>query len=101
MSEVKEVKRTEETEVKTNNQSVEKKGKSKKKKANAFVRFFKWIGTKCKEMWLELKNVTWPSLPKVVKQTGVVLGVILVFLILVTAIEAGFTGLHSLLFSGK
>lgn len=66
-----------------------KKQANKNKKPNAFVRFFKGIGKKCKEVFSELKKVTWPSFPKVVKQTGVVLGVILVFLIFVTAADLG------------
>lgn len=66
------------------------KNTKKNKKPNVFVRFFRWFGKKMKEMWSELKNVTWPKMPKVIKQTGVVLGVILVFLILITAIDAGF-----------
>lgn len=66
-----------------------KKQANKNKKPNAFVRFFKGIGKKCKEVFSELKKVTWPTFPKVVKQTGVVLGVILVFLIFVTAADLG------------
>ncbi len=66
-----------------------KKQANKNKKPNAFVRFFRWIGRKCKEIFSELKKVTWPTFPKVVKQTGVVLGVILVFLIFVTAVDLG------------
>lgn len=66
------------------------KNTKKNKKPNVFVRFFRWFGKKMKEMWSELKNVTWPKMPKVIKQTGVVLGVILIFLILITAIDAGF-----------
>lgn len=83
MSEVNEVKKTQKS--------------NKNKKPNAFVRFFRSIGRKAKEIWSELKNVTWPKMPKVVKQTGVVLGVILVFLILITAIDAGLGGLYRLL----
>lgn len=87
MSEVKETKKS----VKANEP---KKGKNKK--PNAFVRFFKWIGKKAKEMWSELKNVTWPKMPNVVKQTGIVLGVILIFLILVTGIDYGLQALLTL-----
>lgn len=66
-----------------------KKQANKNKKPSAFVRFFRWIGRKGKEIFSELKKVTWPTFPKVVKQTGVVLGVILVFLIFVTAVDLG------------
>lgn len=37
------------------------------------------VGKKVKESFSELKKVTWPTFPKVVKQTGVVLGVVVFF----------------------
>ncbi len=52
--------------------------KKNKKKGNGF---FAKLGRKLKEMWSELKLVSWPTLPKVVKQTGVVLVVVLAFLV--------------------
>lgn len=85
------------SEVKTEKTVVEKNKSKKNKKPNAFVRFFRWFGKKMKEMGSELKNVTWPKMPKVIKQTGVVLGVILIFLILITAIDAGLSELLRLL----
>lgn len=69
----------------------------KAKKPNGFVRFFKNIGKKIKETFSELKKVTWPDFPKVVKQTGVVLGVVLAFLVLVTVIDFGFQELLKLI----
>lgn len=69
--------------------SEEKKVVNKTKKPGAFKRFFINLGRKCKEMFLEVKHVTWPKIPVVIKQTGVVLGVILVFLIFVTAVDFG------------
>ena len=78
--------------------SEEKKvNKKNNKKPNAFARFFINLGKKCKDMFSEIKNVTWPKLPLVVKQTGVVLGVILLFLIFVTAVDAGLNALLSLI----
>ncbi len=53
------------------------------KKPNIFVR----MGRKLKETFSELKRVTWPSFPKVLKSTGVVLVVVLVFLVAVTGIN--------------
>ena len=53
------------------------------KKPNIFVR----MGRKLKETFSELKRVTWPSYPKVLKSTGVVLVVVLVFLVAVTGIN--------------
>ena len=50
--------------------------KKKDKKPNGFVRFFKGLGKRFKDTFAELKKVTWPTFPKVMKQTGVVLGVV-------------------------
>lgn len=55
------------------------------KKPNIFVR----MGRRLKETFSELKRVTWPSLPKVVRGTCVVLVVVVVFLVLVTGINYG------------
>ena len=70
-----------------------KKVKPKNKKPNVFVR----IGRKLKEVFSEIKKVSWPSFGKVVKQTGVVIGVVLIFVILITAIDFGLTNLLKLL----
>ena len=59
------------------------------KKPNIFVR----IGKKFKETFSELKRVTWPSFPKVVKSTCVVLVVVLAFTVLVTGINYGLQAL--------
>ena len=61
------------------------KNDNKVKKPNIFVR----MGRKLKETFSELKRVTWPSFPKVVKATCVVLVVVLVFLVVATAINFG------------
>ena len=55
------------------------------KKPNFFVR----MGKKLKETFSELKRVTWPTFPKAVKSTCVVLGVVLVFLVVLTGINYG------------
>lgn len=78
----------------------DRKKANKNKKPNAFVRFFKSIGRKFKEVFSELKKVTWPKFSKVVKQTGIVLGIILVFLVLVTAFDYGFQALLKLVTNG-
>ena len=62
------------------------------KKPNIFVR----IGRKLKETFSELKRVTWPTFPKVLKSTGVVLVVVLVFLVVVTGINFGLQALLDL-----
>ena len=68
------------------------KSKTAVKKPNIFVR----MGRKCKEVFSELKRVTWPSFPKVLKSTGVVLAVVVVFLVVVTAINYGLDALLTL-----
>ena len=59
------------------------------KKPNIFVR----AGRKLKETFSELKRVTWPTFPKVVKTTCVVLVVVVVFTVIVTGINYGLQAL--------
>lgn len=66
--------------------------KSEAKKPNIFVR----MGAKLKEVFSELKRVTWPTFPKVVKSTGVVLVIVIAFLVVVTAINYGLDALLTL-----
>ena len=58
--------------------------KQKNKKPNIFRR----MGAKIKEVFSELKRVTWPSFFTVLKMTGVVLVIILAFLIVVTGVDS-------------
>ncbi len=67
--------------------------KSKKKKPNWFRR----VGAKFKETFSELKRVTWPKFPTVLKTTGVVLVVVLAFLVATTAVDSLLGWLLSLL----
>lgn len=67
--------------------------KNEAKKPNIFVR----MGKKLKETFSELKRVTWPTFPKVVKSTCVVLLVVVVFLLVVTGINQLFQYLLELL----
>ena len=69
------------------------KAKSAEKKPNIFIR----IGRKFREVFSELKKVTWPSFGKVVKSTGVVLAVVVFFLVVFTAINYGLNTLLGLL----
>ena len=66
-------------------------------KDNKFVAFFKRIGTGCKGIISELKKVSWPTFGKVMAQTGVVLVVVLFFLVVIGAFDAGLTALLKLL----
>ena len=65
------------------------------KKPNIFVR----MGRKIKETFSELKRVTWPTFPKVVKSTCVVIVVVVVFLVVVTGINYGLQELLNLITS--
>lgn len=69
------------------------KKKDKKKAPNIFVRF----GKKIKEIFSELKRVNWPTFDKIAKSTGVVLVVVLIFIVVVTAIDSGLSALLKLL----
>lgn len=75
----------------------EKKAKVEEKKPNVFVRFGKWVKTKFSGMVSELKKVTWPKFGTVVKSTGVVLVVVLIFLIVVTGFDTGLNALLQLI----
>lgn len=63
---------------------VEKKVK-KNKKPNIFKRMW----GKIKEIFSELKKVTWPSFSTVVKQLGCVLGIVLVVLAIIMLMDLG------------
>lgn len=67
--------------------------KETEKKPNVFVR----MGRKIKEVFSELKRVSWPSFGKVVKATCVVLVVVLIFTVVVTGINFGLQKLLELL----
>lgn len=69
------------------------KAKTAVKKPNIFVR----IGRKFKEVFSELKKVTWPTFGKVVKATGVVIAVVVSFLIVFTAVNYGLNELLGLI----
>ena len=69
------------------------KAKTAVKKPNLFVR----MGRKLKEVFSEIKKVSWPSFGKVIKSTGVVIAVIVVFLIVLTGINYGLNSLLGLI----
>ncbi len=72
-----------------------KKDKKKSGKPNIFVR----IGRFFKEMFSELKKVSWPDAKKVFTQLGVVLLVVVIFLIIISAFDFGAAELLRLLVS--
>lgn len=54
------------------------------------------LGKRIKDVFSELKRVTWPTFPKVVKATCVVLVVVLIFTVIVTGINFGLQALLDL-----
>ncbi|MBE5733936.1 MAG: preprotein translocase subunit SecE [Clostridiales bacterium] len=78
---------------KTQNKQEVKKAKKKDKKPG----FFKRMGAKIKDVFSELKKVNWPTFGKVVKQTGVVIVVVLIFLVVITAFDYGLLNLLKLI----
>lgn len=82
-------------EVKTSKNTTKEKPNTKKpakkeKKENAIVR-----GTK--GTISELKKVTWPSFGKVVKTTGIVISVVVIFTLVLFALDRGLSFLYDLL----
>ncbi len=65
------------------------------KKPNIFVR----MGRRLKETFSELKRVSWPTFPKVLRGTCVVLVVVLAFTVVVTGINYGLQKLLELVTS--
>ena len=58
--------------------------KAKEKKPG----FFRRVGAKCREVFSELKRVTWPKFSTVVKTTGVVMVIVFAFLAVTTGVDA-------------
>jgi preprotein translocase SecE subunit len=62
----------------------DRKEKTKKEKGDGF---FKKIGRLVKSVYSELKKVSWPKFPYVLKNTGVVLAVVAVFLLILLGFD--------------
>lgn len=77
-------------------ESSKQQAKKAKKKSDK-PGFFKRIGLKIKDVFSELKKVSWPGFSKVVKKTGVVLVVVLAFLVVITAFDSGLMELLKLI----
>lgn len=93
----KEIKKTEKPVDKATDKRAKKKATGDKK-PNIFVRF----GRKCKEVFSELKKVNWPTFAKVLKNTGVVLAVVVIFAAIITAFDFGLLeGIKALVNVGK
>ena len=84
------------------NKPAKNKGKVKNKGENGFVRFFKKIGRAFRGMVEELKKVTWPTFATTLKSTGVVLVFVVIFLVVLMAMDALFgLGFNSLINIGN
>lgn len=70
-----------------------KKGKKKDKEKKSF-------GRRVKEIMSELKKVTWPTFPEVVKKTGIVIAFVLIFGIFLFGVNYLLGGLSNLLNGG-
>lgn len=76
--------------------------KTKKEKKPFFlVRFFKWIGRGIGNVFSELKKVHWPTFKQVMKATGIVLGIVILFGIVLLGVWILFGLLHYLLVNGS
>lgn len=60
--------------------------------------FFKRITSFFKNVWFELKKVTWPTNKELMQHTSVVLGIVVILTLVVFAIDSGLGGLLSLIF---
>ena len=87
------VKEQKQKPVKVNKVKTQEKKKPKKEKQPSK------IATSLKETRSELKKVTWPTFGQVVKRTGVVLAVVVVFTLVIAAIDGGLGWLYRLLLS--
>lgn len=77
---------------KKNNKKEDDKKKSKKEKKEK-----KGLKRRSKETISELKKVTWPKFPEVVKKTGVVIAVVLIFAVVLLCLDLLFGFLSSAL----
>jgi preprotein translocase subunit SecE len=78
-------------------ESAKKQKDNKSNKKNKKPNVFRRIGGKFKDIFSELKKVNWPTFGKVVKQTGIVLAVVVIFLVVITAFDFALTKLLGLI----
>ena len=82
----------------------EKKAVAKGKKANFFVRFgrgfvsfFAKIGLAFKNMWHELRKVTWPTKEKLVNYTIIVVLMMVFLMVIIGLLDIGASSLIKLM----
>lgn len=78
-------------------ESKQDQGPANAKPAKKVTKNKKSLGRKIKEIFSELKKVSWPTFGKVVKQTGVVLVVVMCFLVIIGLADVGLSALLQLL----
>ncbi|HAJ77481.1 MAG TPA: preprotein translocase subunit SecE [Clostridiales bacterium] len=78
-------------------QKADKKSKKDGKSKKQNKKEPKVKSNKVKESVAELKKVTWPTFPKVVKNTILVLGIVLLFTIVLFGIDYGLSWIYKLL----
>lgn len=81
----------------TTNKPVPKKNANNKDKKDKKPNIFARIGRSFKEMFSEMKKVTWADGKTVVASTFVVLGVVFIFFICLLGIDSGLAALLNLL----
>ena len=75
--------------------------KEKEKKPFFLIRFFRWLWRSIVSVFSELKKVHWPTAKQVFKATGIVLGIVVLFGIVLLGIWILFGLLHYLLVNGS
>lgn len=75
--------------------------KDKERKPFFLVRFFKWLWRGLTSVFSELKKVHWPTPKQVFKATGIVLGIVVLFGIVLLVVWILFGLLHYLLVNGS
>ena len=81
--------------------AAEKAKEKKEKKPFWVIRFFKWIGRGVASIFSELKKVHWPTFKQVCKSTGIVMGIVILFGIILFGMWILFGLLHYLLLNGS
>ena len=76
----------------------DKKNAKGKKKANANNPEKRTLAQKTKATVSELKKVTWPTFGQTVKQTGVVIGFVLIFIVVLLGVNSLFGWISSWLY---
>ena len=96
-AEVEEALQPEVKEESVKEQKADKKGKKEAKSKKQNKKEPKVKSNKVKESVAELKKVSWPTFPKVVKNTMLVLGIVLLFTIVLFGIDYGLSWIYKLL----